>query len=199
MESEDDWIKVFVATCYFHMKQAFEANKDKIVTGSNRAEINDDLETLHNIPHPYEAAFDTALSLFSEKWREKGESVFVDYFILHWGTEARRWARCHHPPGYASCNNGQESHNRWMHESGLYKRRTSVDLFHFLCAEMRVASERARQEGGIAEPKDRDPIGEKEWQHYREYVRKREATYGLLAKKSDDQSKSKPSVRCRVV
>lgn len=59
---------------------------------------------------------------------------------------------------------------------------------------MRVASERARQEGGIAEPKDREPIGEKEWQHYREYVRQREATCGLLVTKSDDKSKSKHCV-----
>mmetsp|Transcript_39476 Transcript_39476/g.86629 ORF Transcript_39476/g.86629 Transcript_39476/m.86629 type:complete len:921 (-) Transcript_39476:58-2820(-) len=182
-----DNTEVYVTACYFHMKQAFIKNADKIKDrDQHEAEIHDDLNDLHNVPYPYEAAFDAALELFFGKWISKGEAEFVSYFRKHWGGETRRWGRAHHPPGYAAANNGLESHNGWMHMSGKYKRRQTVALFNFLLQEMRVASERARQEGGIARPKDRPKIPEKYWATYRTFKRRRENSHGMLEVPSAD-------------
>jgi hypothetical protein len=183
---------VHVTACYFHMKQAFIKNANKINDRTkHEAEINDDLCDLHKVPHPYEAAFDTALELFFEKWVARDEAEFVAYFKQYWGGETRRWARAHHPPGYASVNNGLESHNRWMHASGRYERRYLMHLFTFLLEEMRVASERARQEGGIARPRDRPNVPPKYWKVYRSFKRQRENGYGMLEVPSSDGSRGK--------
>ena len=71
--------------CFFHMMKGARENRSKLKTKDNYGEILRDLRALHCVPHPCEDAFEYFLSLFYEKWTERGESEFVEYVKKYWG------------------------------------------------------------------------------------------------------------------
>lgn len=73
---------ITVAICYFHNKQAIEANKAKFTTEARREAFERDVEKLHAITST--AVFNTAVELFEKKWIRK-ELNATTWYMGEWG------------------------------------------------------------------------------------------------------------------
>lgn len=176
-------VVVRVLMCHFHMVQAARNNVSKLKERSNWAEIKRDLDALHNVPHPYEDAFEYYLDLFYEKWRARDETAYVEYFRKEWGGVLHRWSRAHHPPGYASSNNGLESQNKIIKEMCGHTRSRVLEFLQKLVRIMKTYSKRAQYEDGkgIAKPSDRPKLDNSDWKGFTKYRGERKQT-GYLEK-----------------
>lgn len=175
--------KVLFLMCFFHMMKGVRENRSKLKTKGNYGEILRDLRALHIVPHPCEDAFEYFLSLFYEKWTERGESEFVEYFKKYWGGSTRRWSRAHHPPGYAAANNGLESRNRWLKAAADYKRKDVRSFIQFMVEQLRAYSVRASNSstnGGVATPSTRKPLPQKVIKACNDYRDKDRKKYGIM-------------------
>ena len=169
--------------CFFHMMKGVRENRSKLKTKDNYGEILRDLRALHCVPHPCEDAFEYFLSLFYEKWTERGESEFVEYFKKYWGGSTRRWSRAHHPPGYAAANNGLESRNRWLKQAAGYQRKDVRNFIKFMKEQLRHYSKRASNahtNGGVATPSTRKPLPSKVVKACLDYRDKDRRKYGIM-------------------
>jgi len=185
MEGSGDGVTatVRVHMCHFHMVKAAKNNVSKLNNRSNWSEIKRDLDALHNVPHPYERGFAYFLGLFYKKWTARGEVAYVEYFKTEWGGALHRWSRAHHPPGYASSNNGLESQNKILKSMCSHRRSSVLEFIDSLVRTIKTYSKRAQyeDEDGIATPKSRPKLDRKDWKGYTKYRTQRKAT-GYLEK-----------------
>ena len=145
--------------------------------GQQSNSVQEDLDSLHNMPHPFTDAFDVVLNLFYEKWIVLGEIGFVEYHKKEWGgRDSRRWAVCHNEIGYATTNNGLESNNRVIKLMAKHKREYIDGFLEFMMILVKIWGENSRD---VVIPSTRPPLNAGDWANYEKYLRDRRV-YGVL-------------------
>ena len=174
--------------CWFHFKKACKNNVSKLNNKKHWAEIDRDLRSMHRVPHPFHGAFDYYLKLFMKKWEARGEVEYIAYFRKEWGGVLRRWARCHHSPGFATCNNGCERYNRWIKEVAKHKRNFVSGFIKFMVNQVKSWSNISKEKCFIT-PSTRPLLSQMDWIVYKEYLRDRKKEHGTLEKTVEGVSK----------